>query len=431
MALEGTLRDFSFADILQLISLQRKTGVLTLKNEGDVVTLSFLEGKIVAASSLNQHPQDRLGLILLKRGALDEATLETALRRQEETLQRLGRILIDYGLVSSDEVRAALEQQILQIVYQVFRWTDGEYQFSQETDVDYDRDLVVPMVVDSIIMEGARMTDEWPFVEKRIPNRDVVFRKTDPSLKLDVVEDRDDDDLDMLGFAFSETPDESSPEPVGKHQVTRRQKDIYDLVSGRETVSELVLQSPYLEFETCKALAELLDNGLIRESTPEEIVRELSTEEAPVKGGVFRLPGIPWLAVLFLALLGISISIIPQNPLNVISQEDQFVWGRYVFPGISWFRMERILDGVDTYVLTRGIPPQSLKNLVEAGILSEEQTVDPQGRPYRLVIRGHGAVVAGIDAEGQPIPQLILSRAFPWEGPAAGGASGPGVILLD
>ncbi|TFG36821.1 MAG: DUF4388 domain-containing protein, partial [Candidatus Aminicenantes bacterium] len=31
MALEGTLRDFSFADILQLISLQRKTGVLTLK----------------------------------------------------------------------------------------------------------------------------------------------------------------------------------------------------------------------------------------------------------------------------------------------------------------------------------------------------------------------------------------------------------------
>ena len=39
MALEGTLRDFSFADILQLISLQRKTGVLTLKSGDNVTTV--------------------------------------------------------------------------------------------------------------------------------------------------------------------------------------------------------------------------------------------------------------------------------------------------------------------------------------------------------------------------------------------------------
>ncbi len=432
MALEGTLRDFSFADILQLISLQRKTGVLTLKNEGDVVTLSFLEGKIVAASSLNQHPQDRLGLILLKRGALDEATLETALRRQEETLQRLGRILIDYGLVSQDEVRAALEQQILQIVYQVFRWTDGEYQFSQETDVDYDRDLLVPMVVDSIIMEGARMTDEWPFVEKRIPDREVVFRKVDPGLKLEVVADKDEDDLDMLGFTFSEVPEEAAPEMTrGKTQVSTRQKEIYELVSGRDSVNELVLQSPYLEFETCKALAELLDNGLIRESTPEELVRELSTQEAPSQVSVFRLSGIPWLAAIFLALLGVSISIIPHNPLNAVSQKDQNLWDRYVLQGVSVFRIERILDGIDAYVLVRGVPPQSLKQLVEAGIVSRSRIVDPWGRTYRLIVRGHGAEVAGTNALGQPEPQLMRGRAFPWDGPATGAGAGPGVILLD
>ena len=49
MALEGTLRDFSFADILQLISLQRKNGVLTLKHLGEVVTISFLDGRIAGA----------------------------------------------------------------------------------------------------------------------------------------------------------------------------------------------------------------------------------------------------------------------------------------------------------------------------------------------------------------------------------------------
>jgi len=431
MALEGTLRDFSFADILQLISLQRKTGVLTLKNEGNVVTLSFLEGKIVAASSLNQHPQDRLGLILLKRGALDEPTLEAALRRQEETLQRLGRILIDYGYISPDEVRAALEQQILQIVYQVFRWTDGEYQFSQETDVDYDRDLVMPMVVDSIIMEGARMTDEWPFIEKKIPNRDVVFRKVDPHLKLEVVEEEEQGELDMFGFAFSETPEEAPLPTPKKGRVSQRHNSVYELVSGRDTVNEIVLQSPYLEFETCKVLAELLDNGLIRESTPEELARELSTEEAPVERGTFKLSSVPWLAAVFLALLGFSLSIIPQNPLNAISKKDGCIVGRYLVPGISWFQMHRILDGVETFILNRGLPPQSLKQLVEAGILSQDELTDVHGRFFRLVISSHGTVVAAVDAEGQPSPHLVLSREFPWGGPAANDAGGPGVILLD
>ena len=49
MALEGTLKDFSLADIFQLIGIQKKTGILTLKNEGDVVTVSFLNGSVVSA----------------------------------------------------------------------------------------------------------------------------------------------------------------------------------------------------------------------------------------------------------------------------------------------------------------------------------------------------------------------------------------------
>ena len=37
MALEGTIRDFGLPDIFQLIGLQRKTGILTLKNEKDQI----------------------------------------------------------------------------------------------------------------------------------------------------------------------------------------------------------------------------------------------------------------------------------------------------------------------------------------------------------------------------------------------------------
>ena len=49
MALEGTIKDFGLPDIFQLIGLQRKTGLLTLKNEKDQVTVSFENGMVVNA----------------------------------------------------------------------------------------------------------------------------------------------------------------------------------------------------------------------------------------------------------------------------------------------------------------------------------------------------------------------------------------------
>ena len=51
MALQGSLRDFSIADILQLIALQKKTGLLTLKSSDDTVTLGFSESLFEVAAA--------------------------------------------------------------------------------------------------------------------------------------------------------------------------------------------------------------------------------------------------------------------------------------------------------------------------------------------------------------------------------------------
>lgn len=427
MALEGTLRDFSFADILQLISLQRKTGVLTLKNEGNVVTISFLDGRIVAASALNQRPEDRLGIILLKQGVLSETELEAALRKQEETLQRLGRILIDHSIVPAELVRRSLEQQILQIVFRVFRWTDGEYHFSQETDVDYDRDLMVPMAVDSIIMEGARMTDEWPFIVQRIPDHGVVFRKVDPGRSLQLV--AEPDDLDALGFSFTETPEEPTRSP-GDDRVTAAQMAVCELVNGRDSVDELVLRSNLLEFETFKALAELLDRGLIREATQEEVVGELSRDLEPVRRRTIQWASFPWLALPFLVLLGLSLSFVAQNPLNSQFAGDTGIWNRLVGETSSWFRLNRLARGVETRYFVDGAFPQTLEPLAPPALRGGGGLLDPWGRPYRMVTRSDRFLLAGADATGEPVPLLLIVRDLPWEG-LSETSTGPGVILLD
>lgn len=432
MALEGTLRDFSFADILQLISLQRKTGVLTLKEAGNVVTISFLDGTIVGSSSLNQHPEDRIGLILLKRGEVTEVELEAALKRQEETLQRLGRILIDHKLVDGEAVRVALSQQILQIVYRVFRWGDGDYHFSQETDIDYDRDLMKPMAADSIIMEGARMTDEWPFIDQRIPDREVVFVKVAPDRHFEIGEE-DDDDFESLGFNFTETPEERVPDPKPEDdRLLPVQYEVYGLVNGLFSVNELIAESPYVEFETCKALADLLDKGVIREATQEEIARSLSRVSMPVaeKSSV-GLGIVPWLAVPFLILFGFSLSVMPRNPANPGFGMISRIWDGCVLEGVSWYRMQRMSRAAESQFFLEGFYPESGEDLIRDSAVLPEGYADPWGQSYRVATRSSKLMVSGLDAEGRLSPRLLINQPLAWEGEGGIGVqTGPGVRLL-
>jgi len=429
MALEGTLRDFSFADILQLISLQRKTGVLTLRTTENVVTVSFQEGCIVGASNLNQHTEDMIGLILLKRGEVSQSDLDSALRRQEKTLQRLGRILIDHHVVAMETVRFALHQQILQIVYRVFRWSDGEYHFSQETDIDYDRDLIEPMAADSIIMEGARMTDEWPFINQRIPDREVAFRKVDPNRHLEVV-DSGDDYLSDLDFSFDGGEKKPSSGTLPENQVTDSQMAVYPLINGTDSVNEVILASTLIEFETCKAVAELLGRGFIRAATPEEVARELRREMDTVTPPRWSAASSPWLAVPFLVLLGFSLTIMPRNPANPGFDLRESFWDRYVLQSLSWISLDRVADRAENYYYLSGIHPDDAEHLA-TGIQGQIPR-DPWGRSYRLVNRGERLFVTGSDAGGQPIQALILSRHLAWErgGERIPRDAGPGVQLI-
>ncbi len=177
MALEGTLRDFSLADILQLISLQHKTGLLTVRGPADTVTLGFLDGMLVSAESSAQRLDTRLGTVLVKTRRLTAEALARALEMQAQTLQRLGFILLKNGFCSAQDLRDGLDIQIKRIAYGLFRWTDGDYVFEQTEQVDYDAESTTPIAVERLLMEGARMIDEWPIVEKVVWSLDIVYQK--------------------------------------------------------------------------------------------------------------------------------------------------------------------------------------------------------------------------------------------------------------
>jgi len=322
MALEGTLRDFSLADIFQLIGLQRKTGVLTLRGKDDTVTVTFLDGKVVGADSLNKRLENRLGAVLMKSGTLTQEQLNRALEIQRETLQRLGFILTHYGIISQEKLKEAIQLQILQIIYRLFRWKDGEYHFSQETTIEYDRDNVVPISAESILMEGARMMDEWPIIEKRIRSYDMVFRKklTDQEIVVVGAEEADEVDFDP------DTTHAARKRKAGgdKIRISPEEKAVLDLVDGTRKVGDIVEIAKISEFDTNKALYELLTRDLIEElrvktgdarrveaATP---VDETEVAETPVP-----LPLVVILTLLALASIVTSV----RNPLNNLTPFDR------------------------------------------------------------------------------------------------------------
>jgi Domain of unknown function (DUF4388) len=434
MALEGTLRDFSLADIFQLIGLQRKTGVLTLRSDDDTVTVTFLDGKVVGADSLSHRLENRLGHVLIRSELLTQDQLNRALEIQKETLQRLGFILVHYGIISVDALKQAIQAQILQIIFRLFRWKDGDYHFSQETTIEYDRDYVVPVSAESILMEGARMIDEWPIIEKRIRSYDMVFRKKMTDQEIVVVgatEEADEIDFDAMAAPSRRRKPISSD----KIRISREEKAIYDMVDGTMRVRDVLEMSKLSEFDTAKALYELLTRDLIEEvrgSAAADVLAQMTPlDEDEVAETPVPLPLVAVLALL--AILSVATSF--RNPLNSLrplgaAQRSSSV--TEIRKAISINRIEEIGEAVEAYNLVNGHLPARLQDLVPV-YLSAALLHDPWGHSYKYLPQPQRYLVIGFTSDEKPDTDLFLSHLIDTGAPAAA-ASKPvtgGIQLLD
>jgi hypothetical protein len=117
VALEGTLHDFALADILQLIALQKKTGLLTLRGPADTVILGIRRRAARLGGVAGAADRHALGTLLVKTRSLSPESLAKALEIQGQTLQRLGFILLKNGFCDADQLQAGLDAQVRKIAY--------------------------------------------------------------------------------------------------------------------------------------------------------------------------------------------------------------------------------------------------------------------------------------------------------------------------
>ncbi len=403
MALVGTIKDFGLADILQLIGLQRKTGILTLEGGSDTVTVKFLEGAVVGADTSLRNLEDLLGSVLVRTGRITEAQLVETLRIQKSTMQRLGYILVKQNFISDVDLEEALRIQVTQIVFRLFRWRDGKYQFAPMDHMEYDNEHFRPLSAETILMEGARMIDEWPILERRIKSPAIVFRKTPSGRALDVpVASLLDADID---FAFQDSSAVDNRNDA-ELRISPEERGILHMVDGRASVQDIADTSALAEFDVYRLLYELLNRNLI-EAVEVEVAEGAAPREAERRRWV---SGALQVVVIALAALGaFTLHRNPYTPWRLAADgPDTELLKTYA----SRNRLERVEQSLQAFYLDRGTMPESLDVLTSQGFLPRGDLFDPWGRAYDYRVDASAYEIVSREPEGGDGGEVVIRHPF-------------------
>ncbi|BCG45994.1 Response regulator receiver protein [Citrifermentans bremense] len=168
MSLVGNLEDLGLGEILQIVSLSRRSGVLSLESRGREARVIFRNGQVIRATSTTF--QQNLGEVLIQQGVIDLAILKRALSIQadEGYSQLLGGIMIDRFGVSADAIEAVVREQIENVVYSLFAWAEGTFEFELQEVNEADNARLDPVQFmlkqglnpQYLAMEGSRIIDE-------------------------------------------------------------------------------------------------------------------------------------------------------------------------------------------------------------------------------------------------------------------------------
>lgn len=247
MSLSGRLNTMDLPEVLQWVTIGRKTGLLAFVKDQTKVQIFLQDGKII--SSRSNDPTKQLGQFLLFQGKVTEAQLKKAFELHMQSPRvMLGRILVQENMVSQEDVERALAMRTEEVIYDLFLWEDGYFHFSSG-QYNLNDLILIKVDINALLFEGIRRKDEWARIRSVFPNNDVIL-----SLKADA-------DLKNV-------------------DLTAMQKKLLYLLTLGKPVSEIVLELHGSEFLVNYELFQLYERNLIEIKTAPPPVVE---PESPAK----------------------------------------------------------------------------------------------------------------------------------------------------
>ena len=223
VVLVGDASGFPLSDLIAFLSQSRWTGTLRLHAPGGERSVVLNEGEVRGASS--EDPADRLSEVLVRLGHANRRVVEDALR--DNPPSRVGRALVDRGLLQPHDLWACVTQQVSEIFHAIVLAREGAFTLVDQEPEEKAAGTAVQLSTQSLLMDAIRKIDELQHFRQRIPHGRVYVTKKRPSDgKLHPDEDR------LLGLA-----------------------------NGQRTVLALAQSAKLSEFDATKILFRLLEGG--------------------------------------------------------------------------------------------------------------------------------------------------------------------------
>lgn len=410
MAIEGTLDLFQLPDILQLISHQGKTGILTVQGEADIVAISFDRGRVVAADALNQTLEEALGEVLAGQGLVAPAEFSAVAAAHKAGDGRLMDLLVERRYIDRGQLLEALRLHTYRLLVELLTWRVGEFKFYSGDEVSYEEGFEPISVEELLIRSVEEAAGEG---HPTIPDSRSIYEPVPPGRPIRVRREGE----------------EAAGPGVDAVWLSPADKELLDKLDGGFNVTALVKRTGGDEYKVRYTLHRLLEAGVVRRRPPasaapqvappvllpaaakaaraekaeEEAEEAKEAEEVPAwrLAGIAPiwpgrvLAGVSLLVVLF-AVVGAPLS--PALPFPWQAGQRQAL-GREV-RAAAFGRIDR---AAKTYFLLEGRFPDTLGELAQRGLLGRAEIRDPLGERLKWSAQEAGYVLAaGSDEPGPP-----------------------------
>jgi len=220
-------------EIVSLIAQSTWRGELTLQEPGARRGLIFDQGVLQVTHS--NAPGERLGEIMLAFGVLSQTQLEQCLA--DRSGKRFGEVAIALGFVTQEGVFDQLVRQARRVFEAAVLMEQGTYAFVvHDAGTAIDAPITVHLPVQGLLLDSMQRVDEMAVFRKRIPDGEVR-------------------PLSRAGVERVTLPENLLP--------------VAALSDGKRTILDIAQQLSLDEFETTKAVAQLLQIGYLDLQVPE------------------------------------------------------------------------------------------------------------------------------------------------------------------
>ncbi|HZS08935.1 MAG TPA: DUF4388 domain-containing protein [Blastocatellia bacterium] len=182
LEIRGSLQTHSLPEVMRRIYTERRTGELLVVKDVIRRRVYFEMGLAVFAAS--NRKGDRLGAFLLRRGDINQTVFDM-INTMVPRGRRFGQMLVEMGIINEDQLTKAVHEQVLSMIYSLFEWTKGDFEFTERTTTNVPADLKLRLSMADIILEGVGRVRDLSVVRRGMGDLNrLIAPSSDPLLRL-------------------------------------------------------------------------------------------------------------------------------------------------------------------------------------------------------------------------------------------------------